>query len=120
MSDYVMYDGASDQIFKANKEFLENAAEKLNTIAKEKGYFDSDDIKECLNMSQKSTDWMTTKTYEVTFKMEIDEDLKALDAVEELLANFDPHPGCVRTYEVSVKDLGRVRIIPGLTSYKDT
>jgi len=63
---------------------------------------------------------MTTKTYEVTFKMEVDEELKALDAVEELLANFDPHPGCVRTYEVSVKDLGRVRVIPGLTSYKDT
>lgn len=120
MSDYVMYDGASDQIFKANKEFLENAAEKLNSIAKEKGYFDSDDIKECLSMSQKSTDWMTTKTYEVTFKMEVDEDLKALDAVEELLANFDPHPGCVRTYEVSVKDLGHIRVIPGLTSYKDT
>jgi len=49
---------------------------------------------------------MTTKDYEVTFKMEVDEDIKVHDVIEDLLANFDPRPGSVRTYEVLIKDLG--------------
>lgn len=63
---------------------------------------------------------MTTKMYEVTFRMEIDEDVKAQSTIDQLLANFDPHPGLVRTYQVEVKDLGRGRILPNLPSFHES
>lgn len=63
---------------------------------------------------------MTTKMYEVTFRMEIDEDVKAQSAIDQLLANFEPHPGLVRTYKVEVKDLGTGKILPNLSSFHES
>jgi len=58
---------------------------------------------------------MVTRTYNVSFKMEINEKSNARNLIDELLANFEPCPELVRAYEVKVEDLGRGRIIGVIT-----